>query len=187
MHIQTLSTIQTQQNFQGTVDKSVTKYLDKSVKIYRKNTINSRSKKAEEKIANYEKLITQVKASLDSFMKRCHPNTKLTLKDVKFPVLAKDFFIYNSSLPTSPNVNISSRLPIRFYKCSAPLGTETLTAVINGFDKELNPKAIDRDLLRYAMSNLEAKAQTNWLNRIIAYQQRKKLEKFSKEINITNN
>lgn len=52
MHIQTLSNIQTQQNFQGTVDKSVTKYLDKSAKIYRKNTINSRSKKAGEKDLN---------------------------------------------------------------------------------------------------------------------------------------
>ena len=183
MHIQALSSFQTQQNFHGTVDKSVINYLEKSAEIYKKNAINSRSVKATEKIARYENLITEVKASLRSFMDLCHPNTKLKIKDVKFPVRAKELFIYNSTLPTSPNVNVSRRISIRFPREERPISAEVLKSIINSFDKELNPKTMDRNLLRYAMNNLEAKAQTNWLNKIIAYKQRKKLEKFSKEIN----
>ena len=116
-------------------------------------------------------------------MERCHPNTKLKLKDVKFPVIAKDLVIENSFLPTNPNINVSERISIRFYKVNRPLGTETLNAVKNSFEHELCPANVDRNLLRFAINNLEAKAHTNWFNKIIANWQLKKAEKFSVEIN----
>ena len=39
MHITALNNSQPKPSFQGYVDKSVTKYLDKSLKIYKKNII----------------------------------------------------------------------------------------------------------------------------------------------------
>jgi len=183
MNIAVSNNSQTKPNFQGYVDKSVTKYLDKSLKIYKKNVVNSRSQNITDKINSYEELITNTKIALSKFVERCHPNTKLKLKDVKFPVLAKDFVIENSSLPTNPNINVSRRISIRFFNINRPLDTDTLKAVKNSFEHELSPTNIDRNLLRYAINNLEAKAHTNWFNKIIANWQLKKAEKFSIEIN----
>ena len=183
MNITVSNNSQPKPSFQGYVDKSVTKYLDKSLKIYKKNVINSRSQNVTDKINSYEDLITHTKTVLNNFMELCHPNTKLKLKDVKFPVIAKDLVIENSFLPTKPNINVSERISIRFYKVNRPLGTETLNAVKNSFEHELCPTNIDRNLLRYAINNLEAKAHTNWFNKIIANWQLKKAEKFSVEIN----
>ena len=183
MNITVANNSQPNPNFQGYVDKSVTKYLDKSLKKYKRNVVNSRSQDVTGKINNYEKLITHTKKALNNFMERCHPNTKLKLKDVKFPVIAKDLVIENSFLPTKPNINVSERISIRFYKVNRPLGTETLNAVKNSFEHELCPANVDRNLLRFAINNLEAKAHTNWFNKIIANWQLKKAEKFSIEIN----
>lgn len=183
MNITVSNNSQPKPNFQGYVDKSVTKYLDKSLKIYKKNVVNSRSQNITDKINSYEELITNTKIALSKFVERCHPNTKLKLKDVKFPVLAKDFVIENSFLPTKPNINVSERISIRFYRVNRPLDTETLNAVKNSFEHELCPANVDRNLLRFAINNLEAKAHTNWFNKIIANWQLKKAEKFSMEIN----
>ena len=183
MNLTVSNNSQSKPNFQGYVDKSVTKYLDKSLKTYKKNVINSRSQNVTDKINSYEDLITHTKTVLNNFMELCHPNTKLKLKDVKFPVIAKDLVIENSSLPTNPNLNVSSRISIRFLKNNRPIDTETLKAVKNSFEHELSPTTIDRNLLRFAINNLEVKAHINWFNKIIANWQLKKAEKFSVEIN----
>lgn len=183
MNIAISNNSQTKPNFQGYVDRSVTKYLDKSLKTYKKNVINSRSQNVTDKINRYEELITHTKTALNKFMNLCHPDTKLKLKDVKFPVLAKDLIIENSFLPTKPNLNVSSRVPVRFFKNNLPIDTETLKAVIKSFENELSPATVDRNLLRFSINNLEAKSHTNWFNKIIANFQLKKAEKFSVEIN----
>ena len=182
MHITSINNSQPT-TFQGTVDKSVTKYLDKSFKNYKKNVINSRSKNASSKINGYEELITQTKTVLNDFMKRCHPDTKLKLKETSFLKIANELIIENSFLPTTPNINISERISLRFPNNGQPVDAGTLKAVMHSFEKELSPATQDRNLLRYSINSLEAKANTNWFNKIIANWQLKKAEKFSVEIN----
>ena len=183
MHITTINNSQTHPSFQGTVDKSVTKYLDNSLKIYKKNVINSRSLNTTNKIGRYEELITKTKSVLDKFMSYCHPDTKLTLKNSKVPTPAKELVIENRTLPTSPSINASKQISIRFQKNNHPINAEILETVISSFEKELSATSIDRNLLRFAMNNLETKANIGWFHRIIAEWQLKKLEKFSMEIN----
>lgn len=182
MHITNINNSQPT-TFQGTVDKSVTKYLDKSFKNYKRNVTNARSKNASSKIHNYEELINQTKTVLNDFMKGCHPDTKLKLKETRFLKNAQELVIENSFLPTTPNVNISERISLRFPNNGQPVDAGTLKAVMYSFKKELNPTTQDRNLLRYSINNLEAKANTNWFNKIIANWQLKKAEKFSIEIN----
>ena len=183
MHISAINNSQTKPIFQGYVDKSVTKYLDKSLKNYKKNIINSRSLNATGKINHYEELITRTKTALNNFIKFCHPKTTLKLKKVKYPVPANELIIENTSLPTRPNINVSSHIFVNFPRDNRPIDAEALNTVINSFEKELSPTNADRNLLRFAMNNLDVKAHTNWFNKIIAFKQREKLEKFSREIN----
>lgn len=173
--------------FQGKVDKSVIKFFDKSFKVYKKEISSSTNKDVISKVNRYKNLIAQVKTILEDFMENCHPTTTLKIKDREWILKGSDIIIENSYLPTTPNINMSRRLSLRLPEKGQSIGIETLLEIIKSFDKNVNPKDIDRHLLKFSMNALEEKANKgNIFEKWIANLQLKKLEKFSKEINSEN-
>ena len=53
--------------FQGKVDKSVIKFLDKSFKVYKKEISSSTNKDVTNEVNRYKKLIAQAKAILEIY------------------------------------------------------------------------------------------------------------------------